>query len=37
MDGEWHESGTATGMDVIVLEAETLDPAQFLPEIPMGV
>ena len=35
VDGEWHESGTATGMDVIVLEAETLDPAQFLPEMPM--
>ncbi|MGH2516534.1 MAG: cupin domain-containing protein [Ktedonobacterales bacterium] len=31
--GEWHESGTATGMDVVVVEAETLDPTQFLPEI----
>jgi len=34
-DGEWHESGTATGMDAIVLEAATLDPTQFLPEMPM--
>ncbi|HLZ22315.1 MAG TPA: hypothetical protein VKQ30_09350 [Ktedonobacterales bacterium] len=34
--GEWHESGTATGMDVIVLEAETLAPAQFMPEVIEG-
>lgn len=33
--GEWHESGTETGMDVVVLEAEALDPAQFMPEIPV--
>ena len=33
--GEWHESGSATGMDVMVLEAETLEPAQYLHEMPM--
>lgn len=31
-DGEWHESGSDTGMDVIVLEADTLDPAQYMRE-----
>lgn len=25
--GEWHESGTATGMAAIVIESEQLDPA----------
>ena len=33
--GEWHESGTETGMDVIVLEAGALDPAQFMPDVAM--
>lgn len=33
--GEWHESGSVTGMDVVVLEADLLDPAQFLLEVPM--
>lgn len=31
-DGEWHESGSDTGMDVLVLEADTLDPAQYMRE-----
>lgn len=31
-DGEWHESGSDTGMDVVVLEADTLDPAQYMRE-----
>ncbi len=30
--GEGHESGSERGMTVMVLEAETLDPAQFMPE-----
>lgn len=29
-DGEWHESGSETGMMVIVIEGEQLDPAQFM-------
>ena len=29
-DGEWHESGSESGMTVIVIEGETLDPAQYL-------
>lgn len=33
--GEWHESGTEVGMDVIVLESSTLDPTQFMPEMAM--
>jgi hypothetical protein len=31
-DGEWHESGSESGMTVLVLEGETLDPAQYLPQ-----
>jgi mannose-6-phosphate isomerase-like protein (cupin superfamily) len=31
--GEWHASGTDTGMTAMVLEAETLDPDQFLTEV----
>ena len=31
-DGEWHESGSESGMSVIVIEGETLDPAQYLTE-----
>ena len=34
-DGEWHESGSDTGLDAFVLEADTLDPAQFMPEAPV--
>ncbi len=31
-DAEWHESGSESGMTVIVIEGETLDPAQYLTE-----
>jgi hypothetical protein len=31
-DGEWHESSSDSGMTVIVIEGETLDPAQYLTE-----
>lgn len=31
--GESHESGTDTGMDVIVVEADSLDPSSFMPEL----
>lgn len=31
-DGEWHESGSDSGMDVVVLEADTLNPAQYMRE-----
>ena len=30
--GEWHESGSETGMTAIVIESEAIDPAQFIPE-----
>jgi quercetin dioxygenase-like cupin family protein len=30
--GEWHESGTDGGMMVMVCEADSLDPAQYLVE-----
>jgi quercetin dioxygenase-like cupin family protein len=30
--GEWHESGTETGMMVIVIESEELDPSSFMTE-----
>jgi quercetin dioxygenase-like cupin family protein len=29
--GEWHESGTDTGMMVIVIESPQLDPGSFMP------
>ena len=32
-DGEPHESGTDTGMTVIVVEGDTFDPARFMGEI----
>jgi hypothetical protein len=32
---EWHESGTETGITAMVLEADELDPAQYLREIPL--
>ena len=28
---EWHESGTPTGMMAIVIEADSLNPAEFMP------
>jgi quercetin dioxygenase-like cupin family protein len=31
-DGEWHESGSESGMTVIVIEGDGLDHAQYLPE-----
>jgi hypothetical protein len=30
--GEWHGAGSETGLTAIVIEGETLDPAQFMPE-----
>jgi quercetin dioxygenase-like cupin family protein len=30
--GEWHESGSDSGMTAIVIESETLDPGQLMPE-----
>jgi quercetin dioxygenase-like cupin family protein len=30
--GEWHESGSHTGMTAIVIESETLDPGQYMLE-----
>jgi quercetin dioxygenase-like cupin family protein len=32
-EGEWHESGTETGMTAVVIESESLQPAQFMPEV----
>jgi quercetin dioxygenase-like cupin family protein len=34
--GEGHESGTESGMTAIVIEAERLDPAAYMPEIELG-
>ncbi len=31
--GEWHESGTDTGMSAIVIESETLDPTIYMKEL----
>ena len=31
--GEWHESGSETGMMAIIIEAENLDPASKLPTV----
>jgi hypothetical protein len=31
--GEWHESGTMTGMTVVVVESETLVPSEFMPAV----
>jgi quercetin dioxygenase-like cupin family protein len=31
-DGEWHESGSESGMTVIVIEGLALDPGQYLTE-----
>ncbi len=30
--GEWHESGSESGMVAIVIESELLEPGQFMPE-----
>lgn len=29
--GEWHESGTSTGLVAIIIESELLNPAEFMP------
>jgi quercetin dioxygenase-like cupin family protein len=34
--GEWHESGSDTGMTAIVIEGQTLDPGQLMPEKLLG-
>lgn len=31
--GEWHESGSETGMTAIVIEAPALDPTRHMPEL----
>jgi quercetin dioxygenase-like cupin family protein len=30
--GEWHESGSETGMTAVVIEGEGVDPASLMPE-----
>ena len=30
---EWHESGTETGMTVIIIEGMNFDPAKFMPPV----
>ncbi len=35
--GEWHESGSAAGMMVIVIEGDTLDPSQYMREVTRGI
>ena len=32
-NGEWHSAGSDTGMIAIVVEGESLDPGQFMPEM----
>ena len=34
--GEWHASGSLSGMTAIVIEAEALDPGQYMPEESAG-
>ena len=34
--GEWHASGSHAGMTAIVVESETLDPGQYMPEDSIG-
>jgi len=29
--GEWHESGSETGMTAVIIEAGNIDPAKFIP------
>lgn len=31
--GEWHESGTETGMTVIIIEGENIDPTNLMPPL----
>lgn len=31
--GEWHQSGTETGMTAVMIESASMDPAQFMPLI----
>ena len=31
--GEWHESGTETGMTVIIIEGVNFDPAKLMPPV----
>lgn len=31
--GEWHESGTETGMTVIIIEGSKFDPAELMPTV----
>ena len=31
--GEWHESGTETGMSAVVVESESLDPSVYMQEV----
>ncbi len=31
--GEWHESGTDSGMTAIIIEGDDLDPARFMPAL----
>lgn len=33
VDGEWHASGSDTGMTAVVVEAEEMDPAEYMPEV----
>lgn len=33
--GEWHESGTETGMTAIVIEGTNLDPPRLMPMLPI--
>jgi quercetin dioxygenase-like cupin family protein len=31
--GEWHESGTKTGMTAVIIEAKKFDPAELMPPV----
>ena len=31
--GEWHESGTETGLSAVVVESESLDPSVYMQEV----
>jgi hypothetical protein len=32
-EGEWHESGTETGMTVILIEGDNIDPTKTMPPV----
>jgi len=32
-EGEWHESGTETGMVIILIEGDKIDPAKTMPAV----